>query len=137
METTFVNSCWYSRQELTTAWHELARSQDKKLALDRSKGGGRCARVICTSCTGFYFVATCNSEKVWRVNLAESCLDHYNVEGELKVPCTGMWTSSSKEIANSKIFQAIAKAIPRAGGKRSLSIERQVDMLRSVGIPAS
>ena len=94
-------------------------------------------RVIYSSCTGFYLWVTCNSQKVWRVNTADSCLEHYNVDGKLKLPCTGLWTASSKEIAGSEIYQALCKSIPRAGGKRSLPMNRQMDMLSSAGISAS
>ena len=70
-------------------------------------------------------------------NTSDSCLDHYNVDGGLKLPCTGMWQASSKEVADSEIYQALVKSMPRAGGKRSLSINSQVDMLSSAGISAS
>ena len=136
MDNTFVTNSWPTRSEFTAAWHELGRSQNKKLKVDLSKRGGRSLAIICCSCAGFRLLAKCTSNE-WSVSGAGTCLDHYNLIDGLKAPCTGTWSPSSKDIAGSEVYQAMAKSIPKAGGKRSLPIESQMDMLSTAGLSAS
>ena len=136
MDNNLVTNSWTSRSEFTAAWHELGRLQNKKLIVDPSKKGGRSVVIICSSCVGFRLKVRCTSNQ-WCVSEVGTCLDHYNLEEGLKYPCTGTWAPSSKDIAGSELYQAMAKSIPKAGGKRSLPIESQVDMLSTAGLSAS